>query len=375
MGKLAEKFFGERDLEVLGDSPDDVKNALAKDWFNQVDEQLGKLPTYCHDNMGMPSEENSASDPQQAVWFFRGQKDVSYAFNSTLYRELIKKSEKMSPTPKTPKDHERAMLRAEGAVLATAKENGIGRGLTALETLTLLQHHGSPTRLIDVTSDWRIALFFACESGDNSDGRVFLLKISPQRWKGIHKVKVGEDNPSQLVWQDYKKNFSDTSGANQKYPWLSGVWPVLLPFTDPRMIAQRGFFLVGGVPSLKGTTHLYTSKCKNCNEKLCECNGDSEYGRIGHALNTHELREVTSLAIRFGAKKGSITDFSDEEFKAWTALGYSIKVPKDFKSELREILKQQGVTEDSVYPPLRETNRLFKHVASEALLQKSNGSA
>ena len=51
------------------------------------------------------------------------------------------------------------MINAEINLLNKAREIGIGRGLTALETLTLLQHHGSPTRLIDITSDWRVALF------------------------------------------------------------------------------------------------------------------------------------------------------------------------------------------------------------------------
>lgn len=318
--------------------------------------------------MGMPTEQHQEreNEPEEdGVWFFRGQKDVSFAFHSTLYRRLLSAAKK-GFSPKTPKDHEKAMITAELALLSKAEENGIGRGLTALETLTLLQHHGSPTRLIDVTSDWKVALFFSCENEDSKDGRVFLLKVSPQRWEDFPRQKNNENGLKKLVWQKYADDFPNGSGMAENYSWLSGVWPILLPFTDPRMIAQRGFFLAGGVPSLKGKGFLYTSKCRGCSKKLCECDGGDDYGRIEHSLTTAELREVTSLSIRFGADRNKITDLGKVRFGSWTAVGYSIKVPKRFKPELREILRNEGVHEDSIYPPLRETSRLFDYIVSES---------
>ena len=44
------------------------------------------------------------------------------------------------------------------------------------EILTQLQHYGCRTNLIDFTSDYLIALFFACEALDSEDGRVILLR-------------------------------------------------------------------------------------------------------------------------------------------------------------------------------------------------------
>ena len=44
------------------------------------------------------------------------------------------------------------------------------------EILTQLQHYGCRTNLIDFTSDYLIALFFACEALDGEDGRVILLR-------------------------------------------------------------------------------------------------------------------------------------------------------------------------------------------------------
>ena len=44
-----------------------------------------------------------------------------------------------------------------------------------IEILTELQHYGGHTNLIDFTTDYHIALFFACDSAGDKDGRVILL--------------------------------------------------------------------------------------------------------------------------------------------------------------------------------------------------------
>ena len=46
------------------------------------------------------------------------------------------------------------------------------------EILTELQHYGGKTNLIDFTTDYLAALFFACDGSPTHDGRVILLQKS-----------------------------------------------------------------------------------------------------------------------------------------------------------------------------------------------------
>ena len=51
--------------------------------------------------------------------------------------------------------------------------------------LTLIQHHGGKTNLIDFTTNYYVALFFACENKYDKDGRIILLDKSTEMSKYI----------------------------------------------------------------------------------------------------------------------------------------------------------------------------------------------
>lgn len=80
--------------------------------------------------------------------------------------------------------------------VADLAEAGGRTSQTELELLTEIQHYGGKTNLIDFTTDYLIALFFACDGEHNKDGRVILQNIEKinnminHPWNPRHRVIV-----------------------------------------------------------------------------------------------------------------------------------------------------------------------------------------
>lgn len=49
--------------------------------------------------------------------------------------------------------------------------------LKSFNKLTYMQHYGSPTRLLDITANPLVGMYFACESNDGDDGKVFVFGV------------------------------------------------------------------------------------------------------------------------------------------------------------------------------------------------------
>ena len=59
-----------------------------------------------------------------------------------------------------------------------------------LEILTELQHHGGKTNLIDFTTDYLVALFFACNKKPNKPGRVILIQRQSEAYEVVKPPKT-----------------------------------------------------------------------------------------------------------------------------------------------------------------------------------------
>lgn len=72
--------------------------------------------------------------------------------------------------------------------------------------------------------------------------------------------------------------------------------------------------------------------------------------------------EITNLRIYFpllGAKKATS--------QKWPAVGWTIRVPAEWKSDLREMLAEKDYTRDHMYPDFDGCRRLGAHVARSAV--------
>ena len=98
-------------------------------------------------------------------YIYRGEPECYPKVSSNLYREL----EEANPLHLDIEDVQKAELEnAKGYIKKTDE----------FEILTEIQHFGGKTNLLDFTSDYRVAIFFACDRFPFEDGRVILQDIN-----------------------------------------------------------------------------------------------------------------------------------------------------------------------------------------------------
>ena len=98
-------------------------------------------------------------------YIYRGESKCHGKVRSALYREY--------ETDIEAENFDIAVVQEE--ILREAREYTTHK-MDDLEILTELQHHGGKTNLIDFTTDYLVALFFACDGNLDKSGRVILLQ-------------------------------------------------------------------------------------------------------------------------------------------------------------------------------------------------------
>lgn len=181
------------------------------------------------------------------VW--RGLPNKEYEVKSSLARRL--EANRVDPTEENLRFNEVRAIQA-------AREWGLGHSqygyASDLHMLALMQHHGIPTRLVDVTYNPLTALWFACsdESLINEPGVLVGMAVSDvpvietvpflpkQTWGGMEDP-LGFDYSAALE-----------KSAEDQMPFL--VQPVV---RDARMTAQEGLFITASVPEQPAATPLW----------------------------------------------------------------------------------------------------------------------
>lgn len=91
--------------------------------------------------------------------FYRGHSNKEYELKPGIYRgDIIKNEDKLyrETIAKVPYDF---------------------RDKNTIESLALMQHYGIPTRILDLTTNALVALYFACVGNEDKDGEVIVLDV------------------------------------------------------------------------------------------------------------------------------------------------------------------------------------------------------
>lgn len=98
------------------------------------------------------------------------------------------------------------------------------------------QHYGVPTRFLDWTKNPLVALYFACKSAYDVNGRVWILNVGNFNIKAFENI---EEQSNITILEIVKELIEKDS--NYDYPIQYTPF-----YVDPRMSAQSSYFMVWG---------------------------------------------------------------------------------------------------------------------------------
>ena len=116
--------------------------------------------------------------------------------------------------------------------------------LTALECMAHLQHNRVATGLIDFTYSPLVALWFACETDEATDGKVFVVNAQPDKIREI-KTKGALDQELKMFfaedgqWHLWQPSIDNSAVDTQRITMQQSVFLFGLPEVESSMIERE----------------------------------------------------------------------------------------------------------------------------------------
>jgi hypothetical protein len=169
-------------------------------------------------------------------WAFRGQPDARWHLQSSLSRYLLAYVADRSEWQAREARAIRIFRRKAHNYLANPELLN-----DDLRCLSLMQHHGAPTRLLDFTKSPFVAAFFALER-TTTDAAIFALN-TPALWRNSARPKTAPSLTRDELDPRVKGNLERYFLSNEN----EVIWFGEPSEMDGRLIAQSGTFVVPGV--------------------------------------------------------------------------------------------------------------------------------
>ena len=191
-------------------------------------------------------DELTGSEASEGNYAYRGQENTDWGVESGAFRRIKK------PNP----SKEDFISYHEKELLEPARMDrygvGDGRDLSDLELLAELQHYGAATCLIDFTRNFFVAMWFACQSHKEKDGKIFILKTSDEKnFLSLEEKDLEKEVRSLLTFPTRDETISSKETTTLSLPKPSW-WHWSSHGLIQRILKQDSLFIFGQ-PKIEGT--------------------------------------------------------------------------------------------------------------------------
>jgi hypothetical protein len=360
-----------------------------------TEEQISSVKAFVEKITKLRSN-NMADNAEQ--WFFRGQKCSSWKVQPNIFRG--------------------DGLKYEHIIIDRAqRQNPLEfRDCTSnFEILTKLQHYGLGTRLLDVTLNPLVALFFATESSSEyskneneqfnyqeHDGKIFYKLVNSCSLRDLHirvalEIPFTEFGKSQSLEEFCKRLLINKVISNDEYErivdnnyydaikYLQTNSFIVATNSNVRLIQQRGAFLLPSAINIKTSNDIKTSVLSKARVDL-----DKEFkgAFIIPAKNKEEIREELDFfnvneatlfpelehQMRYIQNQTLSAGGEAEEYQQYIKGNTSSNAPLKYTSEddIRRIIAQvignvDGNIKDRVYDTIKDLQVLDWHMKESAI--------
>lgn len=257
-------------------------------------------------------------------YIFRGQADSEWGLEPSLER-LVKRHHPNYKDKNIPSIYEHKMLKEFKYKYPLYEINVHPKENENLEWLTLMQHFGTPTRLLDFTNSLFVALYMALDGSFSDSSAIWAInKLATEREhiKTYMSTNAIHSTPKRVIDTYIRDKANSVIGMSRTSSVEKEIFPVYPQLCNERVSIQQGLFLMASDLDVTFTEVF-----------------DSFY-RIENNIEV-PIKELLNYS------------YSVAKFTGWPNLVlFKIIIPKKFKWELTQLLNQMNITAETLYPGL-----------------------